>query len=240
VLEDMGGEFEAAARTFRRASRILSATRGEGHLHVAYARHGEALALLAMHRPEPARVAMERALAIVRGAFSEDNGTVATFLDDYGGILLQLGQVDTAIALHSRALATLERELGPDHPELSITLVRLADAQQERGDLADARRSVERAVAIDEATRDASHSSRANALHVLAEIELADNDPAGAIEATDPVVEPCRRPGADVAACNRVMLARAEAWCELGQRDRAKPLLATLDPEAYPPPPRCR
>ncbi|MBZ0232924.1 MAG: tetratricopeptide repeat protein [Deltaproteobacteria bacterium] len=86
----------------------------------------------------------------------------------------QTGNVDEALEHDRRAVAIYEQVRGPSHPELAMPLNNLATSLLDYGELADARRTYERARAIWESSPSAAREGLHLALHGLARIGLEE------------------------------------------------------------------
>ncbi|MDF2744436.1 MAG: ATP/GTP-binding protein [Actinomycetia bacterium] len=99
----------------------------------------------------------ERALAIGEAALGPDHPTVATYRNNLGSVLQDLGDLEGARAQLERALTIGEAALGPDHPDVGIWRNNLGFVLQDLGDLAGARAQFERALTVGEATLGPDH-----------------------------------------------------------------------------------
>jgi ATP/maltotriose-dependent transcriptional regulator MalT len=84
--------------------------------------------------------------------------------------LLELGQHGEARDHLVRALASLQRSVGPNHAMTSYPLLGLARIERARGNSEAAERDIRRVIAIREAASGADHPDLAIALHELAEV----------------------------------------------------------------------
>jgi tetratricopeptide (TPR) repeat protein len=85
-----------------------------------------------------------------------------------------------AKALHQRALAIRETQLGPDHPDTAISLTNLGVVLRALGDLAGAHTNFQRVLAINEARLGADHPTTAISLTNLASVLRDQGDLDGA------------------------------------------------------------
>ncbi|MBI3796166.1 MAG: tetratricopeptide repeat protein [Deltaproteobacteria bacterium] len=86
------------------------------------------------------------------------------------------GEYAQAESLWQRALTIQERALGPEHPNVVITLFSLARLYQERGEYARAESLWQRALVIQERTLGPEHPNVAATLHNLAGLYLAKGE----------------------------------------------------------------
>ncbi len=145
------------------------------------------LALLEVVVLEQARIDdAERLLAPTMGALrrrGEDDLSLARAWFVEGSLRHAQGRFDDAVALHRRALASLEAQLGTDHPRLARPLHGIAKAEQGRGDPAASLEPARRALDLIRAHRGPTHpdvathlSSVANALVMMGRPEEATAD----------------------------------------------------------------
>src|SRR5262249_38514435 len=86
-------------------------------------------------------------------------------LNNAGGYLYMRGAYSKAATLIRDALAIKEKALGPEHPDMAISLNNLAFMFNAQGDYARARPLFERALAIHEKALGPEHPETANILH---------------------------------------------------------------------------
>jgi tetratricopeptide (TPR) repeat protein len=82
--------------------------------------------------------------------------------------------------LFRRALAVMEKALGPDHPDTATALNNLAELLEDKGDHAGAERLLRRALAIREKALGPDHTDTAMSLGNLAALLKSKGDYAGA------------------------------------------------------------
>jgi tetratricopeptide (TPR) repeat protein len=80
-------------------------------------------------------------------------------------VLKELGHPDAARKAYERALAISEGQLGPDHPEVAVSLLNLGGLLADQGDLKRARKVYERALSILEERLGPEHPDLAFALN---------------------------------------------------------------------------
>jgi len=99
----------------------------------------------------------ERALAIGEAVYGPDHPTVAIRVNNLGGVLHDLGDLQGAKKNFERALAIGESAYGPDHPTVAIRVNNLGGVLRALGDLQGAKKNFERALAIDESAYGPDH-----------------------------------------------------------------------------------
>jgi tetratricopeptide (TPR) repeat protein/CHAT domain-containing protein len=130
----------------RRAVALRERHQGPDHPHVAVALTGLGSLLLARNEYEPARLALERALAIQERAPLDANlARTCTVLGN-----LHMAHADYAAArpLLERGLAIRRQVLGPDHLEVASSLSQLGTLSGNLGDYAKAREFYDQALAL--------------------------------------------------------------------------------------------
>ena len=106
---------------------------------------------------ERARVGYARAAKLAEAALGPDDPEVATYVNNLGAVLQDLGDLAGARAAFERALRIDEASFGPDHPKVATDVNNLGGVLQDLGDLAGARAAFERALRIDEASFGPDH-----------------------------------------------------------------------------------
>jgi tetratricopeptide (TPR) repeat protein len=114
------------------------------------------------------------------GALGADPMATSWLLHRAGRYLWGRAEHTQAKALHQRALAVRETQLGPDHPETAYSHANLGLVLHALGDLDDAHTHLERALAICDAGLGGDHPETATSLSNLAEVVRAQGDLAGA------------------------------------------------------------
>jgi tetratricopeptide (TPR) repeat protein len=94
----------------------------------------------------------------------------AAALDKRVGELLRAGKFSEAIPLAQHALAIQEKALGPDHPDVAMSVNRLALLYYNQGRYADAEPLYKRSLAIREKVLGPDHPDVATSLNNLAEL----------------------------------------------------------------------
>ncbi|MCE9580651.1 MAG: serine/threonine-protein kinase [Deltaproteobacteria bacterium] len=125
-------------------------------------------------------VAALRAAVDVRLALGEHVGAgsgAGAALNSLGEVLRDTGRLPEARDCFQRALAIMERTLGPDHPDVSAVLNNLGAVLWSEGKIAQARPYLERSLALDEATFGPDHPRIAVSLLNLGGLENAADHP---------------------------------------------------------------
>jgi eukaryotic-like serine/threonine-protein kinase len=105
-----------------------------------------------------------------------DDLAVAELLNNLANVHASMGVFDEAQALHEKALAIREKELGPEHPKLAASLNNFATVRYGVGAFEDARILLERAVAIRQRALGPEHPSVASNLSNLATVHQTMNE----------------------------------------------------------------
>jgi eukaryotic-like serine/threonine-protein kinase len=170
VMGDRLLRFEDALRWGKHARAKIDRLGGASTLHadllaalgnVAYrqGRHNESRALHAE--------CLERRLAVL-GHEHPDTGLA---YNNLANAMLELGQVEEAIAAYERGLAITERVHGPDHPVTSWSVNNLGSAEVRRGDFDAGRRHYLRALRIRESSLPIDHPDVTGVLMNLGGLE---------------------------------------------------------------------
>jgi serine/threonine-protein kinase len=136
IQQEMFGE---AATTLQRALKILDATQGDWRYWRANCEHNLARALRGLKRWGEAEAAIGRAIALreeVGGKTSPDSLNSYAIL---GEIYLDSGRLAKAKAVFEDALESSIQHLPPDHPQMAVRHLELADCDVALGLLDDAR-----------------------------------------------------------------------------------------------------
>ena len=120
-------------------------------------------------KPEEALAVAERSLTFHERVFSPDDPEIATALHTLGFVLYDY-RLDFARAetLHRRALALREKALGPTHPRVVDSLIRLSNLYRAKGDYATAIPLRERALEIEERTLGTNNPAITDSIRSLA------------------------------------------------------------------------
>jgi tetratricopeptide (TPR) repeat protein len=158
------GRFEDGRRVYERALAIVERAFGDKHEDVASLHHN--LGGLAHARRDFAEAEphARRSVELRRALRGPEDVTTAEDEAAYAPILKALGRVEEAEALLRHALPILERELGPDHPEVAGAWNNLAGTLAELDEAAVAYRH---ALAAKERTLGPEHPSLAITLNNL-------------------------------------------------------------------------
>ncbi|WP_164016512.1 serine/threonine-protein kinase [Pyxidicoccus trucidator] len=119
---------------------------------------------------EEALATQRRALSLTRHHFGADHPSVAMMHNNLANTLLTLRRFDEALAAQSESLATFERVYGPGQPVNYILglLGNMGVLHFQRGDFAQARRSLEKGWALAQEHRPPGHPDRASLAGPLA------------------------------------------------------------------------
>jgi len=176
-------------------------------------------------REVTAREILDRGAARVRGELRDQPLVQARLLDRLGIVYLSLGLNGDAEPLLRDALATRERLLAPDQPEVAVSLGNLSALYQDEGRFADAEPLARRALELRERSLGPDHPDTAIALTNLANLL--------SLEGRYDEEEPLRR--RVLALCERVhgpdhpdtagaLNNLANLYRKRGQADKAEPL----------------
>jgi len=127
-----------------------------------------------------ANIHFNRALAIGEAAYGPEHPQVAISINNLGGVLKDLGDLQGAKKNYERALAIDETAYGPDHPDVAIDVNNLGSVLQALGDLQGAKKNYERALAIDKTAYGPDHPTVAIRVGNLGSVLQALGDLQGA------------------------------------------------------------
>jgi len=125
----------------------------------------------------PLRAHAEVVAPAAEGAGAEAAGAL---WNNLGYHLQDIADLARARAAFQRALAILEKQLGPEHPQVAIGVNNLGSVLRDLGDLAGARAAHEQALAIDEQVYGPEHPDVARDVNNLGGVLRDLGDPAGA------------------------------------------------------------
>lgn len=131
-------------------------------------------------RPREARAYLERAAVVRERVHGPDHHYLAITLVSLAGNLRNLGELDRAQQLFTRAIRILEK-LGPAHPELAAALNNLSLLHKIKGDYETARALQERALDILEQTLGPDHPGVGSVLANIGSLHKQQGDLAGAL-----------------------------------------------------------
>jgi tetratricopeptide (TPR) repeat protein len=160
------GKYAEALVFNERALAIHEKAFGPDSPEVAHALNALAIIRKELGEYDFARTLYERAVAI--GENQPESIEFAGTLGNLGEVLRLTGNVDEARPLFARSLRIFEEVLGPDHPEVALSLNSNAIMRAEAGDLDGSREMFERAVAINEAALGADPRALGQSLSNLA------------------------------------------------------------------------
>jgi len=175
---DRTGEPRAAEAAFLRALSIADESLGPDHVLVAFLSNG--LGMLysqSLHEYTNARPQFERAIVIAEAA---GHPAVASFRNNLGVLLKDLGDWEEAQRVYEQALGELIAQQGEDDPYVASTMANVAYVAMLAGDLDRARELEATALAIRERHLGADHPDVATSLRSQGEIALRSGDFAGA------------------------------------------------------------
>jgi CHAT domain-containing protein len=101
---------------------------------------------------------------------ASDSRPLASSLGNLANVYASQGKYAEAAELHKRALAILEKALGPSHPNVALVLISLAVVRRHQGKYAEAEALLQRALAIQEQTFGPNHPDVALILNNLANV----------------------------------------------------------------------
>jgi tetratricopeptide (TPR) repeat protein len=107
---------------------------------------------------------------------SDDELQAARRLALRGGIQFARSEYEDAFESFGEALATFERALGPDHPDVASAALNVGSAAFSRGAVDDARAAFERALEIQRRTYGPAHPALARSLNNLAAVHRVRGD----------------------------------------------------------------
>ncbi|MCG8419265.1 MAG: serine/threonine-protein kinase [Proteobacteria bacterium] len=157
-LQDGAGDYPSAEVQLRAALPVAVRARDERLVVRIWARLIWVIGLQQGRRDE--------AMALVLGANvaserSNDDLSRAHFLDSLGRMLNRIGNHAQAVTTHEQALAIREKALGPDHPDVALSLGGLGVVLSRMGKYAEARTRHNRALAIREKALGPEHPNSA-------------------------------------------------------------------------------
>ncbi len=133
--------------------------------------------------PGAARRALVEAISLLEGAGEAFPVELAEAYDCYGSVLRESGRLDEAEPFFSKALAIRERELGPSHPDVALSLVGLAGVLHLRGEIRQAGPLYQRALAVQEGALGPNHPDVGETLYNLGHLRHSLGDTAAAKDA---------------------------------------------------------
>lgn len=156
-------------------------SKGEDHVDVAFD-----LGLLAAIERDTGNYAaaleyLLEAAAIWESSAGATHSRYARALDQIAEIYRHLERLDDAESAGRRSLSILDEAYGPDHTLTSDPLYTLGKIYLDQSDYDRARDSLERALAIREASYSEGNQSVWQTTHILAKVDLAENEPAAAV-----------------------------------------------------------
>ncbi len=180
-LATLRGDYDRAERYLTRSLAIDEARLGSDHPRVGWDLGALGALDLRRARYAEAEVKLARALAIARAKLGPDHREVARYERDLARVDLAGGRLDEADRRAQRAREILERQ-SKESPELPAALEAEGEVAAARGDLARARASFERSLALNEKISGPDHPELAGTLVDLAEVSRREGDAAAAAE----------------------------------------------------------
>jgi tetratricopeptide (TPR) repeat protein len=176
--EYIAGEYASARRTYEQALAVKEATMGPQHPALVVTLGNLALALLELRELDAAEATAKRGLALLEAAVGPTHPKLGQQLFTLGQIQIAREDWTGATITHDRAATVLDAAGGI--PPLDEVLLSLARIDLHNGNHVSARKRVNRALAITAAGPGAESYEAAKAAGVLAEVQLASGDRAGA------------------------------------------------------------
>jgi tetratricopeptide (TPR) repeat protein len=219
ALNDIGRHAEGLDEA-RAALAVQEQVLGPVHPTVALTVHDLAVALLEMGRPREALPQFQRALDIFAKTTPETLN-VAHALDSTGNTLLALGRLDEAETFYRRALAMLDKLLGPGNWQSAFTLQNLAELRQRQGRLRDAAALVRQALGDMTRTLGADNADLAFPLVRLIDLTTLDHRFIEAQALGERALALAERNGPETSAVARVLRAIGELHLARGAAPEA-------------------
>jgi CHAT domain-containing protein/tetratricopeptide (TPR) repeat protein len=162
-------QYEESERLFRSALEIRDRFYGPVDPRVADVLYYLAEALRLQFAWEESKELHQRALSIFQGRYEDEHPDVGKALNGLANALADMGDPKRqAIGLYRQSASIRERTLGPNHPELAVSLHNLAYQLYWDGEYREAQPIAERAVRIQETTLPPEHPLLARTLMYLA------------------------------------------------------------------------
>lgn len=155
----MRGDHSAALAQFERAAEVQLQVFGAGHPALVVHHNNRAMILRGVGRDDEALSALKQALALALAAYGPDGIDVAAIQANIAAILMDRnhpGDLEAAEPYFRRSIAARETQLGPDDPELAISLSALGNLYLKRLELDAAEPLFKRAMALRERSVGAS------------------------------------------------------------------------------------
>lgn len=141
-----------------------------GRLHIQCGQHGSAQQVLS------------RAVQIQEGRGDVRDTAVALTFNTYGKLLSARNNFEQAEVFFRRALRVQQIVFGCDHPDVADTQVLIGDATFARGDYPAAHAAYQQALEIRRQQLGTGHRSVAEAMHRIAKVLVAENQPQSAVK----------------------------------------------------------
>ncbi|RMH21026.1 MAG: hypothetical protein D6696_06745 [Acidobacteria bacterium] len=160
------GRYQESVKVLERAVALRRALYGERHLEVASALGELGTSRIMLGDPQAAERSLRQAERLFRQLGHDLEAAAA--LNGLGLALEDLGRLAEAEETLLQALATYERLLGAEHPDLADVLSNLGQLYHDRGDLAAAERYHRRALELRRKHLDAEHPDVGESINNLA------------------------------------------------------------------------
>ena len=169
-----------------------------------------------------------QALAIHEQAVGtgDDTSSLANALNNLGVAAFEQNRLDDALGFQRRALA-LREAVGPEEPEVAMSLNNIAAIEQKRGHSREALALSRKALAIAEKTLGADHPYVGDALSGIGEITLELGQEAESLAALERLLAIRQKSGARPIEMAEAQAGLARTLWEMGSRQRALELALT-------------
>ncbi|MEM7352252.1 MAG: serine/threonine-protein kinase [Acidobacteriota bacterium] len=181
------GAYGEAEELYRRTLRQIEAETPQSPV-AARVRSELGMTLFEQGRLDEAENVLRRAVEQRRTLLGSQHPDLALSLRPLATVLVQRGELEEAIALHTEALA-IRRQVGPDHPQVADSLAGLAEALAANGDPEQAQALLGEALTIYRQTLPAVHPFTAEVLSDLGRLLCDGADLAGAAPLLEEALE---------------------------------------------------
>jgi len=222
-----GGDFAAAEHGYARVVALLAPVFGEEHPDTISAIVSLGSSAYQAGDRERARSEFLRGLRAAQAVYDAGSPVIANIENNLGRLLLESGDLAAAEPMLRDALASDRRNMSERFDDLAYPLFNLAAIRLARGDRDEARRLLEEALPIAQASH---HRMHAPILATLADIECSGGDAARGARLAADAVE-VAEPHADVAPWYLAQAKLARAYCAraAGAAIAAEPATALAD-----------
>lgn len=186
----------------------------------------QVVSLLDQGKPNEALPVAQRAVALARQLYGDNDLRTAKTLGNLGAVAGQLGAFDQGLPLLAQALKIRERLLEPDHEDVALSLNNLAFFLQRLGRANDAEPLYKRSLAIKEKVYGLDHPEVGSALKNLgllyrAQRRFKEAEPA--LKRALAILE--KKPGPPDLSVAQAVNSLAALYLDLNRNDEAGPLL---------------